>query len=677
MTQTPNQNKHAPQRDPHAFTLTEVIVAVAAVLILTVAIGQVFSSVSELVGTGSAIAETDQKARVITSQFADDANNFAGLPTEDTFLAIRSVEIGDLNRNGTLETALGETALYLSAEDRDFDQSNNIDPYTEGSRAVTRRLDQVMFLAGATRPYFTRQQASLEGTLPKEQQAIITWGHGLRAAIEQPTINDQGAPRPLDTEDQSTFPQRRFYPDGINPNNGDPWLEAYGAPFSSNELASRFPLTRTELILAGPGAFALDGPNPRSAARARREVAVLPRDSEATIALALGNDVLDNARDLEQTDVFRKGLDGAGFPRPSTALNSRAGLIAHGRVDILAMRPGDLKRYLQGQNGTPPASNQFDTIPIDSPPPDATPFNGGALDNSNIPNGQLQNPTYSVTPEDLISFGVTADAPLWIRTLPWLQGNVSVSSPAVSNDPEQIREVNGLGVRRALAGMIIRRLVQTEAPVIQRVYSHPDDLDAENFEDALMDNHAVIAEGCSNFEVAWSNGFRAPQDFSFQDFLDDGGTDPQYRQGEIVWFDAEHTFRELLEGDTTDPNNIRDAVVEPLVTEEFLPDDGDTTSLREEYDINFRSDFEDPDVFGLLPIYRNFTAAFSGGEDPGGADPRTEYIAAWGYQLPSSDGAFADPWPKPTHLRIRMTLHDQQNRIDNGKDYEFIVSLED
>lgn len=671
-----HHTKHQPRR---AFTLTEIVVAIAAVLIITAAVGQVFSSVSSLVGTGAAISETDQTARVITAQITDDAEAFARAQPDETFLAIRSNRLGDRNNNGALDA--GERAVYLSQEDKDFDEANNITPYSDGSRAVTLRLDQLMLL-GESPDFFTRQQASLEENTPAAPFAIIHWGHALRPAIDRTTIptDADGAPEDLDITDENTFPTQRFYPDGTNPSANDgsqAWFNAFGAPFSANEFAATFPLARHELLLAGPTAFAFNDPNQESSVGARREVALLPRDNENYVALGLKSNRLNfpNLSSEDEDDLFTRDLAVEGDDWNGVNNNfpmARATTIAAGRADILAMTRSGLQRYLEGQSGSTEAND-------DQVPPNATPFEAGALDRTNVSVSLGPGPSggsvisYSAEPSDLETAGA-ADAPLWIRTI--AETPATSAARATSDNPEVIRNANNLGIRRAIAGMFARRLARTQPPLLDRRFT--EDPDDGQPEDALMDTHAVIAAGCSNLEIAWSNGFRAPVPFSFIDFDDNGSGQPQFAQGAIVWFDAEHTLTEFLDEEITPESGTADDILDAFP---FLPAPVETVPTGDDTnDLNDQSIFRDvtdtftgstSTFFADLPVYNDEVAELSGSDEPD-----NEYLAIWGFRLPNSTGGWGAPWQKPTHIRVRMTLHDEQNRLENGKQYEVILSLE-
>ena len=116
---------HLPRAAHHrGFTLVEMLVAIGIISFLVVGIGQIFRSVGGLVSVGTAVSEVEQMARAIERQMRDDFEALSGTLAEDTFIAIRMREIGDVNRNGTLDS--DETALYLSQEDREADSRDAV-----------------------------------------------------------------------------------------------------------------------------------------------------------------------------------------------------------------------------------------------------------------------------------------------------------------------------------------------------------------------------------------------------------------------------------------------------------------------------------------------------------------------------------------------------------------------
>ena len=68
------------------------------------------------------------------------------------------------------------------------------------------------------------------------------------------------------------------------------------------------------------------------------------------------------------------------------------------------------------------------------------------------------------------------------------------------------------------------------------------------------------------------------------------------------------------------------------------------------------------------------------GEDEDNINDDEEYMAVFPFRQFANGGTRAGfdydrPFPKPQFIRFRMTLHDSQLRLRDGKDYEFIVRV--
>ncbi len=179
--------------------------------------------------------------------------------------------------------------------------------------------------------------------------------------------------------------------------------------------------------------------------------------------------------------------------------------------------------------------------------------------------------------------------------------------------------------RRWLLGQVLRMIaltgrvrVEPSAPSVLR--------------DDQMLTHATLAVGCSNFEVAWSTG------------------EVTYPDGELVWYDINNP---------ADPDAVR-------------------------FDIDLYTEPADPLIYQLSEYYSNLLPSSGALAEPQRDDL---YYATFGYfvpqkivgpQLQNSFGEIDDrslDWPWPKMLRIRMTLHDQTNRVKGGRVFEFIMNL--
>jgi prepilin-type N-terminal cleavage/methylation domain-containing protein len=149
-----NNTRHDAVRSTsgRGFTLTELIVAIAAVSIITLGIAKVFQTAGNTIGAGRAVAELDSTAHAIEQAMKEDLANVA----DDVFMVIR-------HRN--IATPSGQ-----------------------------RRADDIAFFARGDFP--TAQYAS-SGVAINEyaRMARIYWGHGLSIGpITSDDLDDTSGP---------------------------------------------------------------------------------------------------------------------------------------------------------------------------------------------------------------------------------------------------------------------------------------------------------------------------------------------------------------------------------------------------------------------------------------------------------------------------------------------------
>ncbi len=595
------------------FTLTELLVAVGAVVLLTIGIGQVFRQVSRLVGTGTAVAETDQLARAIERQLRDDFSSLSRFGSDQTYIAIRNRRLGDIDRSGSVNGA--ERPLYIRLDDREEEvRSSVVNPYGPDGRGVTVRLDEISFLAfaGDARRFVSFQQAEGLGTPPVESAvARIQYGPGLRPALD-PNFD------PSEVIGENNFPRRQLRADQTNLN--DPWGRAFGSPRSRNEFAGDFMLLRQSMMLYGGLAAGYVGggggggtPDRAPPIGERRKYAPFIRDVEN----------FDRINAIEDTPPGGPAmLSNRSLPRA----------IRHGRADICAQTPEDVRRWLEGLAPEPvsgPAVAQ----------PDATAFDVGFFnDTALLDIGQTPNQ------------GLTSnspDRPLYRRVL--------LNSPV----PGQNRQQNLRLLRSAIAGCFTRILAESEPPPVARNRSWTDD----DPQDALMDLHATLASRCSSFEVAWSDGttWRGPNGTGNQPLRIDlgGGQEIVYNVGDIIWFDIDFPRRMLELGQFGGAAYAPLTDVRPEAISSVSSPGGATVPVDSR---RTNQMILDPSFLGA------YDAELSGGDDD-------EYLAIWGFREPDDAGGYSGAWSKPRLIRIRMTIHDSQFRIAGGRRYEFVFSV--
>lgn len=147
-----------------------------------------------------------------------------------------------------------------------------------------------------------------------------------------------------------------------------------------------------------------------------------------------------------------------------------------------------------------------------------------------------------------------------------------------------------------------------------------------------MLTHATLLEGCSNFEVAWSNG------------------EVNYPEGDLVWYDINNPANPYARH----PNLTNQDVYEQT------PDDARTWYLTE-----------------VLPPSSGLSDAFTTIPN---VEPQNNdlYYAVFGAFVPrDNDASRGEAWPWPKLIRVRLTLHDAQGRIGGGREFEFIFNLPD
>ncbi|MFU8829196.1 MAG: type II secretion system protein J [Phycisphaerales bacterium] len=609
----PNATSRTP-RSP-GFTLVELLVAVGVVILLSIGIGQLFGNVSRLVSTGSAVAEVDALARAMEKQIRDDFDRMSALPTDETLLAIRSRIV----RN-----------VYLTSEDEQSDRRANLAPGAPGSLARSTRLDEVLFLAeaGGNALFQTAQEAgneNLANPTPSASVARILYGHGLKPVLD-PNYNPDPDDIDFDTADPASdalYRQRIWYADGdfgsgptAEGNTFNRFSPNNERSTGRNQFSGDFSLARHELLLAGGLAFSYAEPGTGSITGRNRSIAMYVRDLDTLRFNAISASVFENPN--QNTGPFFRVPAFQNFDVP------RIGLIRHGRVDICAQSPESLRRWLEGVEARETASTGVPP-PL---PPDATPFDSGFFDQG----AEEWRPN---------AFAV-ADRPLWVRRT-FRRGQVT--PPGVS--PGLVRQYNTTRLHSAIAGMFNRIMVETEPTTIRRVI--PADNVDERPEHTLMDYHAVIASRCSRFEVYWSDGTRwRGADSPPKNLSGDGSYVVTYSDGDIMWFgfgDPRENYPPLATIVSPEiPRNTRNSRL--VSTEDGLNQIG----LEAAYDINR-------------------TAA--------ALDLRDEYLAIWGYRVPGTSGRYEPGgWAKPKLLKFRMTLHDSQFRLREGKTFEFIVEID-
>lgn len=657
------------------FTLVELIVAVAVVALLSLGIGQLFTNVQKLVGSGAAVAESDQFARALGAQLRDDFEALSQMSSSETFIAIRNRRLGDTNGDGDADDN-GERAVYLSADDRERDLRAGINPYANGSRAVTVRLDELMFLApgkGGAAHTSAQTVSAGGGNLPTAPIARIYYGHGLRPAIDRTfDVQNVGAGA------ESNVPPRQWVADGDfaqragENNRFDPdRVVSNGLVSGRNEYAGQWMLLRQPLLLFGGTAsgypLGSGGASERSPFDPELSYTpyIRPLESHGDVRPYWGNAGWDLSDDLPT-------------PRPPNVTGPFPRLMRHGRVDVCAQSPEDVRRWLQGLAPLPPSNLNTGDI-------DATAFSTGRLESLGM---QVWQPgTESDTQPNL-----KADSPIFRRV------NIA--------DDQLAPLVNRRSIIGAIAGCFTRFLADTNPPLLDRGDTLSFDPTAEAVDpqpdtdpasSAFMDTHAVLGAHISSFEVAWTDG----KTWELDDPLDRNGngeedpTDP--RRGDEIYYDIDFTRDSSDSGDGDNSlfaqaNNGRlygmanpdlaTAANQPIVRE---------VATFPEVPAEMRDDARQGLVSSRQRVPAPTGAGLGfGGYNPGddnlpganAGDPTddgdNEYLAIFPYRWASgeTDGELdSRPAAKPKRIRIRVAVHDSQLRLSPPRIYEFIFPV--
>jgi type II secretory pathway pseudopilin PulG len=616
-----------------AFTLPELVVAVGAAAILTASVGVLFRSVGDLSSTGVASVQLDAAARVLEKQLRDDFDALSNLSAEETFFAIRFREVGDIDRDAVLNSD-GERAIYLTADDRQFDLDLEVDPYVRDtntdepvSRAITTRLDEMVFLAEGA--FVSAQTWGGSGAV-EAPHARIYWGHGLKPLPDPDFVSDLDPITGLPIR-----PVRQNRPDGdFGLRAGDSFdfvgetgLIATGR----NEYATGWSLGRQASLLYGGNAASASLPvTTTTQTIGDRWFAPYIRDQEFLGRFGAWSAEYPNIADFG--DPLEAEEIGISEPR----------FMQSGRVDVINQDLTDVRRWLEGELPAQPGQ------PINY----AGAFSSGAFANSLA--------TYSST-----SIPEVRSAPLWER---------SVNSVAATIE-------NVVGVQSAIAGVFARPLIDDRpGEVLERRYDAS--VGAADFRERpeadLLDTHALMAARVSRFEIAWTDGSLAIDDI---DVNGDGVFD--YRSGDVIWFDISPILNDA--GGIIRRNTLADWLRSPdagrvrFANPQMATLQRDTLLFPEIINqdaIGQSTDAGATDAARLLnQNFFLYDAAITGGNTLADGSLGPEAYAIWGFRTPQTDGRYGRPWPKPTMIRVRTTLHDRELRTPDGKSYEFIFPI--
>lgn len=213
-----------------AFTLTELLVAVGALALLSIAVAQVFSLTSRTVAAGRRQSAINAAAAAMERQIRAD---FAQM-TRDGFLVIRNQvsSLGDPNENGDLRLGV-IFPVPLSPND---------------PAPRPRRVDELLFFAKGN--FASKREPGGQGQVVKSDTAMIYYGHGTG---QLPGIDGINPAAPSGSGWNT--PVNRADPNPISDGTGQAVAPPLGwpIPFSPQRYAGDWTLARLEVVLSGQG----------------------------------------------------------------------------------------------------------------------------------------------------------------------------------------------------------------------------------------------------------------------------------------------------------------------------------------------------------------------------------------------------------------------------------------
>jgi type II secretory pathway pseudopilin PulG len=302
--------KH-PTRALRAFTIVELLVAVAVLVVVVVATARIFSAASKVSSIAEANADLIQTANAIEQQIRAD---FANLP-KNGFMVIQQVEVNAFGQGQSpvVDPSLGATEI----------RADQVAFFTRGVRTTTQ--------------YTGSQESSSVGNVAstwtaESAVARVYYGHGVVA----PTLPVNTGPFSYENSNATPVPWKsgrvelERWPDGA----------AQGVGNLPPVIASNWPLVRLATLMGTDGApTTLDGAG----------------EATNTTAPRYGSGQTNASVSLFTNRNIRLGPLATKYP------NTYAPLWTTGRVDVIKWQPDDLFSQMAYQ---PDAQQSVQGIPF-------------------------------------------------------------------------------------------------------------------------------------------------------------------------------------------------------------------------------------------------------------------------------------------------------------------------
>lgn len=216
-------------RSGRAFTLTELLLAVGALALLSVAVAQVFALTSKTVQAGRRQSAVNTKAAAVERQLRADLSSI----TREGFLVIRNqwtTFIADPNSPNPLTDQPGAAPLVAG------------DPAPR-----PRRIDELLFFSKGN--FVSKREPVVSGEVVRADAAMIYYGHG---SGQVPGVDGRDPTAPVGSGWNT--PVDLADPNPISDANALPVAppHAFQTPFSPQRYAADWVLARREVLLTPP-----------------------------------------------------------------------------------------------------------------------------------------------------------------------------------------------------------------------------------------------------------------------------------------------------------------------------------------------------------------------------------------------------------------------------------------